>query len=85
MYPEFIAIYIGLGVLFVMMAVALVLLIMILKGNSYNTKRPQMTTMSNPVSTEEVSKPVGKVVFCKNCATEYSASEHCCPKCGTPR
>lgn len=82
MYPEFIAIYVALGVLFVMLAAVIVMLIMLLKkGNDVYIPR---NNTYNP-SIQTAAAATGNLVFCKRCAAEFDASQRVCPKCGTPR
>jgi len=77
MYPEFIAIYVGLAVIFALLVVVLVLLAVVLaklgKGRSASRSNYTQSTAG------------GNLAFCKNCATQFNASQRCCPKCGTPR
>ncbi len=100
-YPEFLPIYIGLGVLFALMVAILVLLILVLRKvkndvpsrtSEYQTGAyPQNYGGNAPVAPPSYSQQpmgnagYGSVVFCKNCATQYDASARCCPRCGTPR
>lgn len=86
MYPEFIAIYIGLAILIV---IGITILIFIIKLNKNNDVFPMHTiktisTTSNTLPTSNDSDN-GNLAFCKKCATKFSASERFCPKCGTPR
>lgn len=74
MYPEFIAIYAGLAVLFVMLLVVLILVIKLTKNGG-----------SAPRAARRPGPQAGGVVFCKNCATQFNASQRNCPKCGAPR
>lgn len=73
MYPEFIAIYAGLAAVLVLLIVILILQIKILSSNAGHSRRSSKNTSRQAV------------VFCKNCASRYSASERVCPQCGTPR
>jgi len=79
MYPEFIAIYVGLGILAIMMVAVLVLLIILLRQEKGTITKSKSNVSNNGNQTS------GTVVFCKNCATQFDASQHTCPKCGTPR
>lgn len=82
MYPEFVAIYIGLGVLALMMIAVIILLIVLLnKSSGTNTYKNEKKMYS--LNQQQAAN--GKVVFCRNCATQFDASQHCCPKCGTQR
>ncbi len=79
MYPEFIPIYIGLGVSLVLQIALLIVGIVLLRRTN---------TSSFGISTQ-VKKAQqangGEVVFCRKCATQYDSSLHSCPNCGTPR
>ena len=77
MYPEFVAIYIG---LIVIIALLVTILILVLKRTSNSVSVPKSISASNPATTE-----AGSIVFCKNCATQFDSNAKCCPKCGTPR
>lgn len=80
MYPEFIPIYVGLGILLIMMIVVLVLLISLIRNNTRTPNKPYRKRKS-------ANEPLqhGSTAFCKNCATQFDASQPYCPKCGTPR
>lgn len=78
MYTEFIIIYIGLAVLFVLLAVVLILLI----------KRCAIRMRHRPAKPYQGGSSTlgsGSMAFCKNCAASFDASLRVCPKCGTPR
>lgn len=84
LYPEFTPIYVGIAVIFALLLVIIVLLIMVLMrvrkqagGERSNVKAIYGGKTGAP--------PSGNVAFCRNCATEFEASEKNCPKCGTPR
>ncbi len=77
MYPEFVPIYVGLIVIIILLIVILCCLII-------RTKAPA-TMHSNLSASAPVNTDSKAIVFCKNCATQYDASQRCCPKCGTPR
>ncbi len=81
MYPEFIAIYVGLGVLAAILIAVLVLVIVTLKKVSGLTGRKSAPAYHGG----GMAQPSGNVVFCRNCATQFDARERVCPKCGTPR
>lgn len=73
MYPEFVAIYVGLAIVLVITIVNLVFTIKVLKklGGNGNTS-------------VNMNQPTG-VVFCKKCATEFDSRLRVCPNCGTTR
>ena len=99
MYPEFIAIYVGLVVLVALAAANLVLLVKLLKRSETKAAAPTYSapTYSAPTYTAPPVSGVpaaprgdmagysGHVVFCKHCAAEFDASLRVCPRCGTPR
>lgn len=77
MYPEFIPIYVGLVVI---IGLLITILIFLLKRTSGKT-----STVQKMMSGNIAPKETGAIVFCKNCATQFDASQRCCPKCGAPR
>lgn len=96
MYAEFIGIYIGLGILFLLGIANLVLVLISIKKNDRPTYMGNPMMQSEPTNayptqastTNNVANtavPSGNVVFCKKCATEFDETARCCPKCGTPR
>ena len=85
MYPEFIAIYVGLAVLIGLGVCILVLLIKLLKNND-GLPMPSQKNMPLVDSHSKSYEPSGgNMAFCKKCATQFDSSQRCCPKCGTPR
>lgn len=85
MYPEFIAIYVGLAVLAALMIVVLVLLIKLTKQAGAKTiLKPYIPQMNNSTDAP-TNVATGNIVFCKHCAAEFDSSQKYCPKCGTPR
>lgn len=84
MYPEFIAIYVGMGVLAILLIAAIVMLALVLKklsgGSGVMNSRPQQTARPFGNAGSEIG-----VVFCRNCATQYDGATRVCPRCGTPR
>lgn len=86
MYPEFIAIYIGLAVLAALMIVVLILLLKLLKQSDVKQMpRPYVPAENQIAAAPQTGAAPGGVVFCKRCATEFDASQKVCPRCGTPR
>lgn len=88
MYPEFIAIYIGIAVIIALGIAILILLIKLLKNSNDLTIpkqniAPTIKTQSNVSNTSNQEN--GNMAFCKKCATQFNSSERFCPKCGTPR
>lgn len=74
MYPEFITIYIGLGIVIILLIVAIILLLLLMKKlNNY------------PIQLQEKASSAKNAVFCRKCATKFDSSQHVCPNCGTPR
>lgn len=95
MYPEFIAIYVGIIVLIVL---AVLILLKLKKlsdqldndvtytaqggydmSNAYNAQNQYQNQYQTNANMQ------GQVVYCRNCATQYDASSPYCPACGTPR
>lgn len=73
MYPEFVAIYVGLAIVLVVLIVNLVFTIKVLKklGGKGNVS-------------VNMNQPAG-VIFCKKCAAEFDSRLRVCPNCGTTR
>ncbi len=88
MYPEFIAIYIGIAVIIALGIAILILLIKLLK-NSNDLPMPKQNITpiikTQPNVSNASNQENGNMAFCKKCATQFNASERFCPKCGTPR
>jgi NADH pyrophosphatase NudC (nudix superfamily) len=86
MYPEFIPIYAGLAVLIGLCVAILILLVKQSKNISGYTM-PKQKKINNSGYTNHKSRDLynSNMAFCKKCATQFSASERFCPKCGTPR
>lgn len=88
MYPEFIAIYVGLVIVIGLLIALLILGSKILnKLQSRPSLGAQFTSQPTMNAQPQYRAPMqqGAIVFCKNCATQYDANTHVCPKCGTPR
>lgn len=83
MYPEFIAIYVGLAILLVLNIVTLVFVIGI-KRNGGSTTRIS-GGYNRPVNNFNAPNSSASTAFCKKCANQIDASERVCPHCGTPR
>lgn len=81
MYPEFIAIYVGLVIIIGLLVANLVLTIKKQKDNY--TPTVNYTPKQNNIETSTSFD--GRIVFCKKCAAEFDSTQKCCPKCGTPR
>lgn len=79
MYPEFIAIYIGLGVLFIIEIVTLILMIILLSRSKKNG-----TGIIKDSSANRPSSDMG-IAFCVNCGTQFDGRLNVCPKCGKTR
>ena len=90
MYPEFLVIYIGLGVVILLLAAVLVLLIKLLRSGR---AVPRQVTYQPPAAAAVPARPAAapetaageRVAFCKVCAAELSPTQRFCPKCGTRR
>ncbi|MBQ4260139.1 MAG: hypothetical protein IJB84_07780 [Lachnospiraceae bacterium] len=77
MYPEFIAIYVGLAIVIALLVTILVILLKRTSGGGQRTSTPQPTNW--------MPNAPGAVVFCKYCGTQFDSSQNCCPKCGNFR
>lgn len=85
MYPEFVAIYVGLAVLAALMTAVLILLIKLMRQpNAKSVSKPYISQTNN-LTAAPTNAPTGNIVFCKHCAAEFDSSQRVCPKCGTPR
>lgn len=88
MYPEFIAIYIGIAVIIALGIAILILLIKLLK-NSNDLPMPKQNITpiikTQPNVSNASNQENGNMAFCKKCAAQFNDSERFCPKCGTPR
>lgn len=73
MYPEFVAIYVGLAIVLIVSIINMVLLINLGKG--FGNKKSDFKSVNKGTS----------VMFCKKCATEFDSTLRVCPNCGTPR
>ena len=96
MYPEFIAIYVMLIIVIVLLGAVLFFLFKLTKNGSFsNTNNSYMPTQQvnnqyyGQQYQEQYQVPyqqqVGSVVFCKQCATQFDSSQAYCPHCGTRR
>ena len=90
MYPEFIAIYVGLGIHLLVGIANLVLTIKLMMNgsqphysSSYNNSATNDDTKNKIIPENNIQSD--NVVFCKKCANEFDALQKFCPKCGTPR
>lgn len=82
MYPEFIPIYIGIGVIIIL---NIIILILVIVGNKKRSDYSMITGNNFQPDYNREIQPTGGVVFCKNCATQFDSSQSICPKCGLPR
>lgn len=88
MYPEFIAIYVGLGVLAAMLLAVIVMLIMLMKkfsGQSSYKSVPIKAAPVNVMQNHPIQQSGAGVVFCKSCQNQFAANANSCPHCGTIR
>lgn len=98
MYPEFIAIYVMLAIVIVMLGAALVFLFLLLKkgnsmGNSHGSVQQnnggyygqQYQQQFQASYQPQYQQQGGCVVFCKNCAAQFDSSQAYCPQCGARR
>lgn len=83
MYPEFLVIYIGLGVVILLLAAVLVLLIKLLRSGS---AVPRQVTYQPPAAAAVPARPAAaageRVAFCKVCAAELSPRSVSAPSAG---
>ena len=84
MYPEFIGIFVGLGILVCIMISVLILLIIILKEVKAHKNTANYTNIKADSLKTNVPNNVG-IVYCKNCMNPYAADKNVCPNCQTPR
>lgn len=97
MYPEFVAIYIMLTIVILLLGAILFLLLKSSKekiasirpsNNIYQNQQPVAQDYSQQYGQayqEQYQVQGGNIVFCKHCATQFDASQVYCPNCGTPR
>lgn len=82
MYPEFIPIYVGLGIVIILLLVVILLLLIftrrIFRGKKI--KKKLVDRHSNNVKDESTG-----IVICRNCHEQYSSNENICPSCGLVR
>lgn len=84
MYPEFIAIFIGLGVLAVLQIVTIVFVL--LMGRKIRRQNSGRAVVAHRESYSEESKTNSNgIAFCTNCGAQFSANIMVCPMCGKPR
>ena len=96
MYPEFIAIYVMLAIVIVMLGVIFFFLFKLFKraNNSSNSNNSYFPTQQTYYE-QQYQAPTqgqypyqqqsGNIVFCKNCATQFDSSQAYCPNCGARR
>lgn len=87
MYPEFIAIYVSLGILAAMMVAVIVLLFILIRKVSSGSPAKVNSVHIQGQNNDNTSQSSASfnVAFCSNCGTRYDAQTRVCPKCGTPR
>ncbi len=96
MYPEFIAIYVMLGIVILMLGAVLFFLIKLMKrsgANSNNYYMPNYQANDNyyggqyreQYPQQQYSQQGGGVVFCRQCASQFDSSQAYCPHCGARR
>ncbi len=97
MYPEFIAIYIMLAVILILLGVTVFLLIKIIKDGGGSCVRTDTSAFSQHTSGNTYYSVVPQyqsqseqyqrqgVVYCKHCTMPYDATQPYCPNCGTRR
>lgn len=96
MYPEFVAIYVMLAIVIVMLGAVLFCLIKLLKDGAGKSSAYMPQQNANAYYAQQYQQPYQNsyqpqyqqgsgVVFCKNCAMQFDASQAYCPQCGTRR
>ena len=81
-YPEFIAIYVGIGILVVLQILTIILVIIMGKKSR---RRNNQNTMDEVFSAGNGHRPTKGIAFCTNCGTQFDAALKVCPKCGRAR
>ena len=96
MYPEFIAIYVMLAIILIALGFVIFFLIKIMKDGagsssvsySQNTQ-PVINQQYNvdPAQYQQAGQYSSQmsVIYCRQCATQYDASNAYCPNCGARR
>lgn len=88
MYSEFVTIYVGLGIVIVLLAVLIVLAVLILKKIG---SRPVAAPVSRGARTAVGATPAGVqnagtgTVFCRSCSKQFDGAMRFCPHCGSAR
>lgn len=80
MYPEFVPIYVMLGVAIALLAALIVLAILILKKLGNRPAAPVRGARS-----AAAAPAGGSVVFCRGCGKQFDGSMRFCPHCGANR
>lgn len=81
MYPEFVPIYVMLGVAIALLAVLIVLAILILKKLGNRPAAP----VARGGRTAAAAPAAGSVVFCRGCGKQFDGTMRFCPHCGANR
>ena len=81
MYIEFVYIFVGLGILAVLLGVSIALQILILKklGNTASSVNYGRANYGGAKSS------ASGIVFCTNCGKQYDGKHNICPSCGAFR
>lgn len=99
MYPEFIAIYVMLAVILILLGVAVFLLIKLVKNGGASSGGRSASSYAQPSSgnayysgaqqyqtqADSYQAQQGGVVYCKHCTMPYDSTQPYCPNCGTRR
>ncbi len=98
MYPEFIAIYVMLAVILILLGIAVFLLVKLVKDGGGISAKSGASSYSQPSSVNtyysgaqqyqaqaDSYQSQGGVVYCKHCTMPYDATQPYCPNCGTRR
>ena len=83
MYPEFVAIYIGLGIVALLQLATAALLLILFKEikNRPGGAQPQIFNQQPGAGSPKNSG----VAFCVGCGAQFDAALRVCPKCGRQR
>ena len=82
MYPEFIAIYVGLGILALLQVGTIVLVIVFQRKSNQKSTPNQFFNQTVPSQPQSSSH---SVAFCVGCGTQFDSTLKVCPRCGRPR
>ncbi len=99
MYPEFVAIYIMLGVIIAVLGVVIFLLIKLMKNGASSSQSTPYIPPIQPTNEHyypqqqyqapsyqmQYQQPSSNIVYCKQCSAQFDAAQAYCPNCGARR